>query len=129
MWFVLFAGIAVGVGAYIYTNIVAIAADIPKDKEGVITYHSLVFFIVPVVAVAWLLRLISRFVSTSLQLRDDARHRDAMLKTYLALVGNKDSKVDEKDRLVMLTAIFRPLPGAQSEDVAPPSIMDLVKTK
>jgi hypothetical protein len=126
-WFAVFTAAVCSVGWYIIGHISEIAAAIPKDKDGVITYYSLVFFIVPVIAIGWLLRLLSRFINNQLVLLDDAQHRDVMTKTYLALVGDKDSRVDEKDRLVMLSAIFRPLPGAQIEDVAPPTILDLLK--
>ncbi len=50
-----------------------------------------------------------------------------MTRTYRALVADKDSGVAEKDRLVMLNAIFRPLPGTQVDEVAPPTILDLMK--
>lgn len=127
VWFAIFTISAGGVGWYLVSHIKVIADSIPKDKDGALSYSSLIFFIVPVVAFGWVLRLISRFINNQLVLSDDARHRDVMTKTYLALVAEKDSQVDQKDRLVMLNAIFRPLPGAQVEDIAPPTIMDLLK--
>jgi len=123
----IFAAAASALGWYVITHIAQISGAIPKDKDGAITYYSLVFFIVPVLAAGWLLRLLSRFINNQMALLDDARHRDVMTKTYLALVSDKQSGVDEKDRLVMLSAIFRPLPGAQIEEIAPPTILDLLK--
>jgi hypothetical protein len=82
---------------------------------------------IPVLGAAWLLRLISRFLNNNQVLADDARHRQVMTQTYLALVADPNSQVTEKDRLIMLNAIFRPLPGAQTDEVAPPTILDLLK--
>jgi hypothetical protein len=112
---------------YIVLHMADLAAVIPKEADGRFSYVSVAFVLIPAIGAAWLLRLISRFVNANQILADDARHRQAMTRAYLAFVADPDSKVTEKDRLVMLTAIFRPLPGGQAEDVAPPSILDILK--
>jgi hypothetical protein len=126
-WFFIFVSIAGSALWYTLTHYDSILSMLPRDKDNGISYASLIFFLVPVIGVAWLLRIISRFITIQHALADDAELRDVMTKTYLALVSNKDSQVDEKDRIIMLTAIFRPLPGSQLEEVAPPTVIDFLK--
>jgi hypothetical protein len=82
-----------------------------------------------VIAIAWVFRMVARWVMSSLTLGDDAEQRRAMLETYFALVGDPNAKMEPSDRILILNAIFRPLPGHQSEDVAPPTLTDLIKSE
>ena len=52
-------------------------------------------------------------------LRADAQHRQSMLETYLALRGEVGLK--DEERVIILTALFRPLPG-QGPDENPPTV-------
>jgi hypothetical protein len=100
---------------------------LPRDKDNHIEYVSVALIAIPAVGVGWALKVLARFIQTNSILGDDSRQRQAMTRTYLALIADKDSGVTEKDRLVMLNAIFRPLPGVQADEVAPPTILDLLK--
>jgi hypothetical protein len=126
-WFIAFSATVVGLLVFVVQNVKAISDSLPREADGHFPYVSVIFVLIPALGAAWFLRLISRFINSNQLLADDARHRQAMTRAYLALVADKNSKVTENDRLVMLTALFRPLPGGQSEDVAPPSILDILK--
>ncbi|MHB8270724.1 DUF6161 domain-containing protein [Bradyrhizobium sp.] len=111
----------------IASNFKPIIDLLPRDKDNHIEYVSIALIAIPAVGVGWALKVLARFIQNNSILGDDSRQRQAMTRTYLALVADKDSGVTEKDRLVMLNAIFRPLPGIQSDEVAPPTILDLLK--
>ncbi|WP_201829217.1 DUF6161 domain-containing protein [Microvirga zambiensis] len=115
---------AIGV---LLSNWHTVLASVPRNTQGEFQASFLVFIVVPVVAAAWVLRIFARWVTNALTLGEDAEQRRAMLETYFSLVGNKDAKMEPSDRILILNAIFRPLPGHQSEDVAPPTLLDLTK--
>ncbi len=83
---------------------------------------------IPVAAIAWLLRLVSRFTLQNLSLANDAGIRKVSIDTYSKLVGTPGA-LDEKDKAIMLNAIFRPLPGGSEADIAPPNLLDFVGKK
>lgn len=85
-------------------------------------------FMIPILAIAWVLRLISRFTMQNLTLADDADQRGVMAETFVKLAGEGHAQ-DEKDRAIILNALFRPLPGTHQEDIQPPNITDLLKSK
>jgi hypothetical protein len=78
-------------------------------------------------SVAWVLRLISRFYVHNMMLWSDADQRAAMVTAYLALQSEGGIRQDEKERILILNAIFRPLSESKDEDLAPPSLLDFVK--
>jgi len=90
-----------------------------------VPWGSLVIFTIPALGYAWILRLVSRFTLQNLTLADDAAQRSVMAKTFVRLVA-EDKADDEKDRAIMLNALFRPIPGAKEQDLQPPSIADFV---
>ena len=99
----------------------------PKKADGDYGYVVILLSIIPIIAIAWILKFFGRIVSNALVLKEDAELRDAMLNTYFALIGDPEAKFDSKERILIINAIFRPLPGHQSEDVAPPTLADLAK--
>ncbi|WP_129155800.1 DUF6161 domain-containing protein [Bosea sp. Tri-44] len=99
----------------------------PKN-DGDLPYAVLAMIGICVVSIAWVLRFLARFIHENMILQTDSTHRRAMLQTYLALVGDKGAKMESTDRVLVLNAIFRPLPGHQAEDVAPPTVLDLAKS-
>lgn len=88
---------------------------------------AITIILIPVLGIAWILRLLSRFTIQNMILADDAQMRRVMAQTYVKLVSAKAIE-DPQDRAIILTALFRPLPGTQSEDISPPSISDILKT-
>lgn len=144
--------IAFGVGTFIFATsiigllIVAVLyqADIlgfvksmsiieTLDKDGNATSMTSLFgrlaaISIPVAAIAWILRLISRFTLQNLSLANDAGQRKVSIDTYSKLVGTEGA-LDDKDRTIMLNAIFRPLPGTAEPDINPPNLLDFVGKK
>lgn len=99
--------------------------------EPLFTGHLLgavVILLIPVLGVAWVLRLLSRFTTQNMMLADDAQLRRVMAETYVKLVS-EDAIKEPQDRAIILTALFRPLPGTTNEEVSPPSITDIIKPK
>lgn len=83
----------------------------------------------PSIIVIWVLRTILRWANLNLALAEDAAQRSVMAQTYVNLLTNGDVTEDKDDRKVMLEAIFRPLPGIQEMDSAPPSIINFANPK
>lgn len=79
-----------------------------------------------VTGVIWIERILVRMYLSHAHLATDAGERVAMAKTYLALV--RDGKVsDEKDRRVILDALFRKATtGIVRDDAAPPSLFEAI---
>jgi hypothetical protein len=103
-------------------------AQLPrKSPDNDIPYGVVALCFVPIIAIGWILRIGARWITNSLTLGEDAEQRRAMLDTYFSLVGDPNAKMEETDRILILNAIFRPLPGYQTEDVAPPTLLDLAK--
>lgn len=90
-----------------------------NGQPGEITYGAVALAFVPIIAVGWLLRIVGRVTTTSLTLQDDAEHRAALLSTYFNLIGDPNAKLEPSDRLLILTAIFRPLPGQDNDEMSP----------
>ncbi|MBG6143607.1 hypothetical protein IWQ51_001730 [Labrenzia sp. EL_142] len=100
-----------------------------KDLDQLFANHvfgGVLLLLIPVLGVAWILRLVSRFAVQNMTLADDAEIRKVMAETYVKLVS-QEGAMDPHDRAIILTALFRPLPGSHGEDVSPPSIADIVK--
>lgn len=89
-------------------------------------YAYLAAFAVPVIAVGWVLRIFTKVINSSFVLSDDAAQREALLKTYYQLVADKEADMKPSDRLLVLNALFRPLPGHHNEDINPPTFADVV---
>lgn len=93
-----------------------------STKDG---YYALPFILVPVIFVGWVLRLIARVLSNSFILADDAAQRQALLQTYYRLVSDKNAEMEPRDRLLVLNALFRPIPGQQVDEINPPTFADI----
>ena len=78
----------------------------------------------PVALYIWAIKLIVRFNSRSMLLMDDARHRVAMLNTFLYLLKQEAATI--QDRGALLEAMFRRAPGHGPETVEPPSLTDIM---
>lgn len=79
------------------------------------------------VALAWVFRMLGRFVLDNFTLASDARQRQMILQTFLNLVGTPDAKMQDGERVLILSAIFRPVAGQGPDDPAPSSLLDLMK--
>lgn len=129
----------VGCAIIYWPNLIgALPEEVFKDHP----FGGLALMLIPILAIAWVLRLISRFTLNNMMLADDAHQRSVMVNTFLKLVstevgGDQMEPTDEmryavdadKDRTIILNAIFRPLPGTVQEDIQPPSLLDLLNKK
>lgn len=75
----------------------------------------------------WVLRILVRVLLSELHLRGDAREREVLLDTYVALAEDKDTQLSPADRQIVLTYLFRPAAsGIVSDDGAPPSLQEIL---
>lgn len=131
--------ISFGLGLFLIASVVLVGvfatieygptyiAKLPRKADGEVSYISVATLTMCVIAIGWLLRFVGRYVVEHMVLQADAVQRKTMLQTYLALVGMKEAGMEQADRTLVLNAIFRPLPGHPSDDVAPPTLIEVVK--
>ena len=81
--------------------------------------HKLALTIICIVGVAWVLRFVASSMIENKTLRADSQHRQSILETKLAVRGEVGLK--DEERVIILTALFRPLPG-QGPDENPPTV-------
>lgn len=86
----------------------------------------LVVFSVPIFVYLWLLKTVIRYFMRSLLLMDDARQRETMLDTYLLLT--EKGRADERDRPLILWALFRQTPGHGPDGIEPPDFTEVINT-
>jgi hypothetical protein len=80
----------------------------------------LVIISVPVFAYLWALRVVIRYFTRSMMLKDDARMRETMLDTYFILTAA--GRANESNSPIILNALFRPAPGHGTEGTEPPDV-------
>ena len=78
-------------------------------------YASVALISIPALTALWILRHVARLFVTNLERTNDARVRETMATTFLALTKEGASTAEEKERLLVLEALFRP-PGAKQTD-------------
>jgi hypothetical protein len=116
------------IGYTIGSHAQALLTAMPVNKTtGEFTYLAVVIVGLLFVAVAWVYRMLGRFVLENFTLASDARQRQMILQTFLTLVGTPEAEMKEGERVLILSAIFRPAPGQGADDPAPSSLMDLMK--
>ncbi|MBG6211769.1 hypothetical protein IWQ49_006460 [Labrenzia sp. EL_126] len=123
--FVAIVAVALGLPTYYWEALYSEILNLDKLFENHI-FGGVLVLLVPILGVAWILRLISRFTIQNMILADDAEMRKVMAETYVKLV-TENAIHEPEDRAIILTALFRPLPGSHGEDVSPPSISDVIK--
>lgn len=86
---------------------------------------SLKGFLLPVLGVAWLLRILSRQNASHFALENDARQRRALLVSFVRLQELPETKLTEAERLLILSALFRPADSSSPDD-PPPNVTELL---
>lgn len=84
----------------------------------------LLVFSVPVIVYLWTLKVVVRFFMRSMLLMDDARQRETMLNTYFLL--SEKGRADERDRPLILWALFRQTPGHGPDGIEPPDFTEVI---
>lgn len=83
-------------------------------------------FLLLVTLAIWLLRVLVRITLSNLHQSTDALSRATMTEAYLALI-KEGSALPEKDRILVLTTLFRPIAtGLIKDDAMPPSVVELL---
>lgn len=93
-----------------------------------LAFSKFLILLVPGFFAVWALRILLKVALSNLAIADDARHRVTMVETFLSLMEHTD-KLDESDRILMLQALFRPIPGSNDEDTGPPNWFDVMMTQ
>jgi hypothetical protein len=100
-----------------------------KDVSPILT---LIPIVIPAFAGIWVLKMLSRMLSENLQMMRDARERETMVKTFLALLRddkNGKSIVNDNDRILILHSLFRPSSVSAVDDAPPVHWFDILTNK
>lgn len=76
--------------------------------------------------IIWISRTLLKIVLSNLHLLEEAREKDTMISTYLALI-NEDAGLEEGDRRLVLEAIFRTSSNGLIKDDSNVTILDIAK--
>lgn len=129
---------ALAFGIALIASMIAFACLAMPYMSGLATNKeaSLVLTLVPVAVPAfagfWVLRILSRLLSENLQMMRDARERETMVKTFLALMrDDKSGKsiVNDNDRILILHSLFRPSSVTAVDDAPPVHWFDILTNK
>lgn len=75
----------------------------------------------------WIIRILVRILLSNMHLFSDAKERETMMQTYLALI-NEGKMPEDEDRRLILQALFRPSStGIVKDDASPPFMAEWVK--
>ncbi len=103
-----------------------------STQSGVSPVLALIPIAVPAFAGIWTLRMLSRFLSENVQMMRDARERETMVKTFLALMRDDQAGkalVKDDDRILILHSLFRPSAIASIDDAPPVHWFDILSSK
>lgn len=104
---------------------IADAVEIKRNSGFAGQFGRLIVFTVPALVFLWMIRAVMRFFIRSLLLMDDARQRQTMLETYFLLTER--GRADEKDRPMILWALFRQTRGHGPDGIEPPDFTEVIK--
>lgn len=125
-----FTGAVATALVYFFADAVPYLHDMAKPGVSIVTASLPV--LVPTFAIVWVLRIIGRLLSESLQLIRDGRERETMVKTFLALMNDETrgkALVTDDDRLLILHALFRPSSISATDDSPPVHWFDILTRK
>jgi hypothetical protein len=104
-------------------------SGVPAEASAVIAVLPVV---IPAFAGIWILRILGRLLSESLSLMRDAKEREVLVKTFLALMKDEStgkSVVKEEDRILILHSLFRPSASTSVDDSPPVHWFDILANK
>lgn len=79
-------------------------------------FATLAFVSIPALTALWVLKHVARLFVTNIERSADARLRETMTTTFLALTKEGSATADQDERLLVLEALFRPPAPAPSDD-------------
>lgn len=102
------------------------SGDVGSDMTVIAPWLFFVAVSFPLFLSIWLLRLIAKTLISHQHQMNDASLRVVMTTTFLALVS--DNKADEKDRILILNALFH-VPSNVNEDGSPPHWFEILQSR
>lgn len=93
-----------------------------QGYSGLALIFSFALISTPAVMALWTLMLVSRIFRENLHLANDAKHRNMLITTYLALAEDENNPISKDDREFALNAIFS-VPSEASADDAVTSLV------
>ena len=79
-------------------------------------FTTLAFLSIPALTALWVLKHVARLFVTNVERSADAKLRETMATTFLALTKEGTATVDQNERLLILEALFRPPAPAPADD-------------
>lgn len=102
---------------------------LPNDKNAIL---GLLPILIPAFAAVWILRILGRLLAESMNLMRDARERETLVKTFLALMKDDStgkSVVKDEDRILILHSLFRPASTGAVDDSPPVHWFDVLASR
>ena len=122
------AAISGGIGAGVL--IAAAQQLLPASQQAdVIPWRSIALFLLISTFVLWLVRLFVKLMLSHIHLYADAREREVMISTFMALIRRQESRegIKQSDLALVLAPIFRPsTTGVISDDGGPAMLTDYI---
>ena len=87
-----------------------------STSKNVGPFTTLAFVSIPALTALWGLKHVARLFVTNIERSADARLRETMTTTFLALSKEGSATIDQQERLLILEALFRPPAPAPSDD-------------
>lgn len=116
-----FGALLIAGSAYLFLPVSGASDSIP--------WRSIGFFVLISTFVLWLVRLFVKLMLSHIHLYADAREREVMISTFMALVRRKESRegLSKADLALILAPIFKPsTTGVIKDDGGPTTLTDFV---
>lgn len=119
--------VVIGIGAILYfwgaisSSLDVLLKDAPLGGVAIVSLVGLAY--------GWVLKHFSRGFIQNMQTAADAAHRRVMVMTYLGLAKDPETEIGEKERALILNALFRPAPPHSSDDGPPAGLLELIRSK
>jgi hypothetical protein len=100
-----------------------------SQQADVVPWRSIALFLLISTFVLWLVRLFVKLMLSHIHLYADAREREVMISTFMALVRRQESRegIKQSDLALVLAPIFRPsTTGVISDDGGPAMLTDYI---
>jgi hypothetical protein len=103
-----------------------ISNEINKITDGKIYIYGIIIASI-IGGWAWSIRIVSRVFMQNMALWADAGQRAVLVRLFLALQKEGGMQADEKERILLLNALFRPIGETKDDDLSPPSLVDFIQ--
>jgi hypothetical protein len=117
---------ALGAGVLVWSAFLVLPETHPADS---IPWRNLGLFVLISTFVLWLVRLFVKLMLSHIHLHADAREREVMISTFMALMRKQESRegIKQADIALVLAPIFKPsTTGVISDDGGPATLGDFI---